>query len=52
MRIISIAEPRPYLVPGTAEWDRVYAIPGPFERVRRYVSSRTRRNNTAFVDHK
>lgn len=42
MRILSIAQRRPFRVPGTEEWEREDAIPGPIDRVRRIVSRRTR----------
>lgn len=45
MKLISIADKRPYRVPGTQEWERHDAIPGPLAKVRRFVSDRTRRSH-------
>jgi hypothetical protein len=42
MKVTSIA-PRPYGAPGSDEWENLFAIPGPFERVRRVIMPQRRR---------
>lgn len=51
MIIVSIAEERPYRVPGTREYEQQDAIPGLVDRVRGVVSRRTVRVHTSPDGH-